>query len=203
MGYTGQALMKRPRSLGIGEALRVPKRVVARGLGGPLTITVTHGGLGAAGESMSFEDGVQLASDALDREFDLASTLYDRATSPEIKSEAEHAMEFAASGFKGLTKAISNGDVSKVRSLQAQIDNVTRGLRADLVDATIDRFILAVIAPPLATADAETLDQLAEKIRTAKVPGGPDAPIDIPLWAYGAGGLAILAVLGYFIRAIK
>lgn len=178
---------------GLGRPRRVARG--APGLGGPLTITIEHGGVGALGEvPSSYTDAIVAAADALNDLATRADALAVAATNDADANIAAQAQKFAKiAGPRGLSRAQASGDANELLYLQRGIKGVTTDVTTALESDILTRFIImdlgGLLVGPFGLVagalPAETLEAAREA--AAEVPT-PPAPQDLPLWMFIAGG---------------
>ncbi len=206
MGYVGTALVRRQpaaspallRASLSGLKRRAP--TTFRGLGGPLTITITHGGLGSLGgaQQLSFTDAIVAAGEACASLSVTANILKTMGTTPQEVEVGRLAYRMATvTAPAGILSAQASQDLGRLQRIQDSIKGVTAEAKDELEDAVVQRFIYAVIAPPLAFMSADQLDAGKEAVNAALDKVLPKPPQDQP-WYYWAGGGVTLGALGAF-----
>lgn len=159
-----------------------------------------HSGLSGTGsETLSFDDAVSVARNAMSRLYVLGQALYHGATDEAHANIGFQAMEFASKGgTAGLDKAASTKSVAKLQEIAGMTAQITSLAVDELEDAVIERFFTMNILPPSVSG------QVREAVNNAAAPALPGGkPGEIPVWVPIAAGLAGLVALGYFIRSIR
>lgn len=179
-----------------------------RGFSGPLTITISHDGLGglarrsprrrqqlgAVDDGAAFANAVQAAADALDSLKTKATALQYVATDDQDKEIARLAVKFATiTGPRGLQRAVDTGDGNEFLLMQRGIKGVTDSVTSALVDDVIERFLIMdvgilLVGPfglDLSVLPPEALDAAREAAATIPT---PPAPQELPLWMFVGGG---------------